>query len=63
MRKDLRKYLVLGAAPVAATVAGGLFFKDWVLHAISANIAMNMKILLSMAVGAALIPGVRISGW
>jgi hypothetical protein len=54
MRKDLRKYLVLGAAPVAAVVGGGLFFKDWVLHAISANIAMNMKILLSMAVGAAL---------
>ncbi len=51
MKKDLRKYFVMGVAPMAMAAAGGFWFKDWVWNAINANIAMNMKILISMLVG------------
>lgn len=54
MMKDLRKYLVYGAAPLAGTVGGGFLFSDFVVHAIETNIALNGKILVTMGIGAAL---------
>jgi hypothetical protein len=53
MMQDLRKYLVYGAAPLVATVGAGLLFKDFVVNAITTNVALNGKILVSMALGAA----------
>lgn len=54
MRKDLRKYLVYGVAPLAATVGAGFLFADFVVNAIKTNIALNGKILVTMAIGAVL---------
>lgn len=54
MRRDLRKYVAYGVAPLVGTVVGGLMFKDFVVHAIQTNIALNGKILVTMAIGAAL---------
>lgn len=54
MKKDLRKYLILGIAPMGAAAIGGFWFREWVWNAINANIAMNMKILISMLIGVAL---------
>ena len=54
MRKDLRKYLVYGVMPIAGTLGGGVMFADFVIHAIETNIALNGKILVTMAIGAVL---------
>ena len=54
MRKGLRKYIVYGLAPLAATVGAGVLFSDFVIHAIKTNIALNGKIIVTMAIGAAL---------
>ena len=54
MRKKVLKYIVFGVAPLTATLVAGVVFKDWVWNAISSNVAMNMKILISMFIGAAL---------
>lgn len=54
MKRDLRKYFVLGAAPMAATLAGGVMFSGFVIHAIETNLALNMKILVTMVIGAVL---------
>lgn len=54
MKRDLRKYFVLGAAPTAATVVGGVLFSGFVIHAIETNLALNLKILVTMAIGAVL---------
>lgn len=54
MRKKVLKYIVFGVAPLTATLVAGVVFKDWVWNAISSNVAMNMKILISMLIGAAL---------
>lgn len=54
MKRDLRKYFVLGALPMAATVGGGFLFKGFVVHAIETNLALNLKILITMAIGAVL---------
>ena len=54
MRKNLKKYIILGAAPLAGTVIAGIIFRQWLVHTIESNVAMNMKILISMFIGAAL---------
>ena len=54
MRKGLRKYLVYGVAPLAGTVVAGVMFADFVVNAIKTNIALNGKILVTMAIGAVL---------
>src|SRR4051812_24267118 len=54
MRKDLRKYIVLGAGPMVGIAIGAAVFHEWLWHTIQSNVAMNMKIIISMMVGAAL---------
>jgi hypothetical protein len=54
MRKDLRKYMVYGVLPLAGTAAGGAIFSDFVINAIKTNVALNGKIIVTMAIGAAL---------
>lgn len=54
MKRDLRKYFVLGSLPMVATIGGGLLFKDFVVHAIETNLALNLKIVVTMCIGAAL---------
>ncbi len=39
---------------MAAIAAGGVVFHEWLWHTIQSNVAMNMKIIISMMVGAAL---------
>ena len=55
MRTDLRKYVILSMIPLGATVGVGLIFKDWVVQSVATNVAMNMKIILTMFFGAALV--------
>jgi hypothetical protein len=52
--KDLRKYIVYGIAPIAGTVGATVLFWDFVVNAIETNVALNGKILVTMALGAAL---------
>lgn len=54
MRVSLRRYFVYGALPLAATIGGGFLFKEFVIRAINANLALNLKILITMLVGAGL---------
>jgi hypothetical protein len=54
MKRDLRKYFVLGSLPMVATIGGGILFKDFVVNAIETNLALNMKIVITMCIGAAL---------
>jgi len=54
MKRDLRKYFVLGSLPMVATIGGGLLFKDFVVHAIETNLALNLKIVVTMCIGAVL---------